>query len=94
MADDAIRCDACPVLCYIALRTGSCDRYGNHIPTVRPSSTSCSRAQSRGESLVPFLGKSCEWDGTIVSDAETFVTAIGAGTTHPIKQAGPIHYFV
>ena len=30
MADDAIRCDACPVLCYIKPgRTGSCDRYGN-----------------------------------------------------------------
>ena len=31
VADDAIRCDACPVLCYIKPgRTGSCDRYGNH----------------------------------------------------------------
>ena len=30
MADDAIRCDACPVLCYIKPgRTGSCDRYAN-----------------------------------------------------------------
>ena len=30
MVDDAIRCDACPVLCYIKPgRTGSCDRYGN-----------------------------------------------------------------
>ena len=30
-ADDAIRCDACPVLCYIKPgRTGSCDRYANH----------------------------------------------------------------
>ena len=28
--DDAIRCDACPVLCYIKPgRTGACDRYGN-----------------------------------------------------------------
>jgi 6-hydroxynicotinate reductase len=30
VADDAIRCDACPVLCYIKPgRTGSCDRYAN-----------------------------------------------------------------
>ena len=28
--DDAIRCDACPVLCYIKPgRLGACDRYGN-----------------------------------------------------------------
>src|SRR6267142_2498449 len=29
--DDAIRCDACPVLCYIKPgRLGACDRYANH----------------------------------------------------------------
>src|SRR5947208_4057977 len=28
--NDVIRCDACPVLCYIKEgRTGACDRYGN-----------------------------------------------------------------
>ena len=28
--DEKIRCDACPVMCYIAEgRTGACDRYGN-----------------------------------------------------------------
>ena len=28
--DDKIRCDACPVMCYIAEgRTGACDRYAN-----------------------------------------------------------------
>jgi hypothetical protein len=47
------------------------------------------RAQSRGESLVPFLEKSREWDGTLVSDAETFVTAIGAGTTYPDYKPAP-----
>src|SRR5438445_10695360 len=47
------------------------------------------RAQSRGDSLVPFLGKSREWDGTLVSDAETFVTAIGAGTTYPDYKPAP-----
>src|SRR6476620_3357526 len=78
--DDAIRCDACPVLCYIKPgRTGSCDRYGNQdgqLVRLDPH-VMLERAQSRGESLVPFLGKSREWDGTLVSDAETFVTAIG-----------------
>src|SRR3954462_7163211 len=90
MADDSIRCDACPVLCYIKPgRTGSCDRYGNRdgqLVRLDPH-VMLEQAQSRGESLVPFLGRSQEWDGSIlaspVRDAETFVTAIGAGTTYP-----------
>src|SRR6266581_7148634 len=92
VADDAIRCDACPVLCYIKPgRTGSCDRYGNQdgqLVRLDPH-VMLERAQSRGESLVPFLGKSREWDGTLVSDAETFVTAIGAGTTYPDYKPAP-----
>ncbi len=92
MADDAIRCDACPVLCYIKPgRTGSCDRYGNQdgqLVRLDPH-VMLERAQSRGESLVPFLGKSRDWDGTLVSDAETFVTAIGAGTTYPDYKPAP-----
>src|SRR6266850_3949607 len=90
--DDAIRCDACPVLCYIKPgRAGSCDRYGNYdgqLVRLDPH-VMLERAQSRGESLVPFLGKSREWDGTLVSDVETFVTAIGAGTTYPDYKPAP-----
>ena len=92
VADDAIRCDACPVLCYIKPgRTGSCDRYGNHdgqLVRLDPH-VMLERAQSRGDSLVPFLGKSREWDGILVGDAETFVTAIGAGTTYPDYKPAP-----
>ena len=30
-ADDKIRCDACPVMCYIKPgAVGACDRYANH----------------------------------------------------------------
>jgi hypothetical protein len=80
------------VLCYIKPgRTGSCDRYGNQdgqLVRLDPH-VMLERAQSRGESLVPFLGKSREWDGTLVSDAETFVTAIGAGTTYPDYKPAP-----
>src|SRR5258706_11371349 len=65
VADDAIRCDACPVLCYIKPgRTGSCDRYGNdngQLVRLDPH-VMLEQAQSRGDSLVPFLGKSREWD--------------------------------
>jgi hypothetical protein len=92
VTDDAIRCDACPVLCYINPgRAGSCDRYANHdgqLVRVDPH-VMLERAQSRGDSLVPFLGKTREWDGTLVSDAETFVTAIGAGTTYPDYKPAP-----
>lgn len=72
--DDAIRCDACPVLCYIKPgRTGSCDRYGNHegkLVRLDPH-VILDRAVERGESVVPFLERSRDWDGTLVSHGET-----------------------
>jgi len=39
--------------------------------------------------VVPFLERSGEWDGTLVSHGETFVTAIGAGTTYPDYKPAP-----
>ena len=92
MADDAIRCDACPVLCYIKPgRTGSCDRYGNQngqLVRLDPHVV-LDRTVERGESVVPFIQRSQDWDGTLVSHAETFVTAIGAGTTYPDYKPAP-----
>lgn len=92
MADDAIRCDACPVLCYIKPgRTGSCDRYGNHegkLVRLDPHVV-LDRTVERGESVVPFLERVGEWDGTLASHRETFVTAIGAGTTYPDYKPAP-----
>ncbi|MGO9125781.1 MAG: hypothetical protein ACLP6G_12950 [Terriglobales bacterium] len=92
MTEDAIRCDACPVLCYIKPgRTGACDRYANHdgqLVRIDPHVV-LDRALSRGDSVVPFLERSREWDGTLVSNAETFVTAIGAGTTYPDYKPAP-----
>ncbi len=92
LADDAIRCDACPVLCYIKPgRTGSCDRYGNvdgQLVRLDPHVV-LDRALERGDSVVPFLEKAREWDGSLVSGEETFVTAIGAGTTYPDYKPAP-----
>jgi 6-hydroxynicotinate reductase len=94
---DAIRCDACPVLCYIKPgRTGSCDRYGNHegkLVRLDPHVV-LDRALERGDSVVPFLERGHDWDGTLihpsaVSHGETFVTAIGAGTTYPDYKPAP-----
>jgi hypothetical protein len=90
--DDAIRCDACPVLCYIKPgRTGSCDRYGNHdgkLVRLDPHVV-LDRTLERGNSIVPFLERSHDWDGTLVSHGERFVTAIGAGTTYPDYKPAP-----
>jgi hypothetical protein len=97
VADDAIRCDACPVLCYIKPgRTGSCDRYGNKYGTLvrLDPHVVLERAVGRGESVVPFLERSKEWDGGLIhpgdgNNGETFVTAIGAGTTYPDYKPAP-----
>src|SRR6266436_2332299 len=92
MADDAIRCDACPVLCYIKPgRAGSCDRYANangQLVRVDPH-VILDHALSQGTSLVPFLDQTREWDGNIVPGSEAFVTAIGAGTTYPDYKPAP-----
>jgi hypothetical protein len=90
--DDAIRCDACPVLCYIRPgRSGACDRYANHegqLVRVDPHVV-LDNALSRGDSVVPFLDRNREWDGNLVTSPETFVTAIGAGTTYPDYKPAP-----
>src|SRR5246127_4872248 len=90
--DDAIRCDACPVLCYIKPgRLGACDRYGNRdgqLVRVDPHVV-LDRALARGASVVPFLDREQEWDGNIVGAPKTFVTAIGAGTTYPDYKPAP-----
>jgi hypothetical protein len=92
VADDAIRCDACPVLCYIKPgRTGACDRYGNQdgqLVRLDPHIV-LDRAVSRGDSVVPFLGRDQDWGGKIVSGPDTFITAIGAGTTYPDYKPAP-----
>ena len=90
--NDAIRCDACPVLCYIKPgRAGACDRYGNHdgqLVRLDPH-VILDRTVSRGDSVVPFLDREREWDGNIVTGPQTFITAIGAGTTYPDYKPAP-----
>ena len=89
---DTIRCDACPVLCYIKLgQTGACDRYGNangQLVRLDPHIL-LDRAKSQGTPLVPFLEREGEWDGKITKSKDTFVTAIGAGTTYPDYKPAP-----
>jgi hypothetical protein len=87
--DDRVRCDACPVMCYIKPGfSGACDRYANedgvlirvdpHIILNRPGT----------QEVVRFLDVSAAWDGDILTPAPV-VTAIGAGTTYPDYKPAP-----
>ena len=87
---EKIRCDACPVMCYIADgNSGACDRYANHdgqIVRLDPL-TIFDRRLSAGDTVKPFLGAG--WDGGLGSETDLFVTAIGAGTTYPDYKPAP-----
>ena len=87
-----IRCDACPVMCYIAEgQTGACDRYANddgRLIRCDPL-TILERTEVAGGQLVPFMKIEGEWAGDLVTGADSFVTAIGAGTTYPDYKPAP-----
>lgn len=89
--DDKIRCDACPVMCYIkAGAVGACDRYGNVDGTlvrVDPHVV-LDRTIDQGGEVVSFAGGR-EWSGDILNPRGTFITAIGAGTTYPDYKPAP-----
>jgi hypothetical protein len=80
---DKIRCDACPVMCYIKPgAAGACDRYANvegHLVRVDPH-VILDRTVARGGQLVAFQSGE-GWDGSPLHERGAFVTAIGAGTT-------------
>jgi hypothetical protein len=88
--DGKIRCDACPVMCYIAEgRSGACDRYANEagrIVRVDPIIL-LDRRLAAGDAVSPFLAG--PWDGGMVRPADQFLTAIGAGTTYPDYKPAP-----
>lgn len=92
VVDGKIRCDACPVLCYIREgQSGACDRYANHngeLIRVDPH-VLLGQALAEGQAVVPFGGQLSEWDGDILHSGGTFVTAIGAGTTYPDYKPAP-----
>ncbi len=92
MADDTIRCDACPVLCRIRPgKAGACDRYSNEdgvLTRVDPLVV-VQRVVDEGGKLVPFLEGSEGWAGELVPGAPTFVTAIGSGSTYPDYKPAP-----
>ena len=71
--------------------TGACDRYANHdghLVRVDPHVFSIARCRTAIHSC-RFSGTDREWDGSLVKGPETFVTAIGAGTTYPDYKPAP-----
>lgn len=82
--DEKIRCDACPVMCFISDgRAGACDRYANHggvLVRLDPLTVI-----EGGGPMVPFLGR--EWDGDIVQGDRPIVN--GPIVEGPIVN-GPI----
>ncbi|RBI76896.1 6-hydroxynicotinate reductase [Roseovarius sp. TE539] len=88
--EEKIRCDACPVMCYIAPgKVGACDRYGNEdgrIVRCDPLTILDRRVQAGGE-VRPFLKS--EWDGQIVGNDDVFVSGVGSGTTYPDYKPAP-----
>ncbi|MEN5082885.1 6-hydroxynicotinate reductase [Bosea sp. TWI1241] len=89
--DDKIRCDACPVMCFIKPgAVGACDRYGNvagELVRMEPHVV-LERTLAQGGEVVPFA-QGRDWDGDIVHQQGTFITAIGAGTTYPDYKPAP-----
>jgi 6-hydroxynicotinate reductase len=88
-APEKIRCDACPVMCYIAPgQTGACDRYANaggRIVRTDPL-VMLSHALQGGQRVVPFALR--DWDGDPMP-TDIVVTGIGSGTTYPDYKPAP-----
>jgi hypothetical protein len=89
-APEKIRCDACPVMCFIAEgRAGACDRYANEggkIIRCDPLVILDKRV-SKGDAVKPFLA--ADWDGRHASGSDVVVSAIGSGTTYPDYKPAP-----
>lgn len=87
---EKIRCDACPVMCYIAEgKAGACDRYANEggkIIRCDPL-TILDRRMAKGDEIKPFLA--ADWDGQTATGDDVVVSAIGAGTTYPDYKPAP-----
>ncbi|MTI02954.1 6-hydroxynicotinate reductase [Roseibium sp. RKSG952] len=90
---EKIRCDACPVMCFIADgKAGACDRYANHGGDLVRLDALTIIESTENTRLVPFMKDSSgpnDWDGDIVQGKRPFVTAVGAGTTYPDYKPAP-----
>ena len=67
MKEEKIRCDACPVMCFIAEgKSGACDRYANQdgeIIRLDPLIILNTKIE-KGEKVKPFFKGKLEWETT------------------------------
>lgn len=85
---EKIRCDACPVMCYIAPgQTGACDRYANDAGRIVRTDpvVMLTQALTAGHRIVPFAKGA--WTGDMAQDS--VITGIGSGTTYPDYKPAP-----
>lgn len=90
VSPEKIRCDACPVMCYIADgHAGACDRYANHAGVlVRWDPLAVLKV---GAVAVPFLeGQPDDWGGDVIKGNRPFITPVGVGTTYPDYRPAPL----
>ncbi|MGY9047027.1 6-hydroxynicotinate reductase [Puniceibacterium antarcticum] len=88
---EKIRCDACPVMCYIADgKSGACDRYANHAgELVRLDPLTVIQSGAQAVAFLDQGNNTQDWDGDVFQGSRTFVTAVGAGTTYPDYKPAP-----
>ena len=85
--EEKIRCDACPVMCYIAEgRAGACDRYGNEGGRIVRYDPITLMQRHDGE-VTRFLAR--DWDGEVLAEDSVALTGIGSGTTYPDYKPAP-----
>ena len=74
MKPEKIRCDACPILCFIADgKSGACDRYANQdgkIIRLDPLIILNNKIE-KGEKVKPFL--KADWNGETTQEDDTFI---------------------
>ncbi|NOR29977.1 MAG: 6-hydroxynicotinate reductase [Sulfitobacter sp.] len=86
-----IRCDACPVMCFIAEgKSGACDRYANHAgELVRLDPLTVIQSGAKAVAFLDQGNNAQDWDGDVIQGGRDFVTAVGAGTTYPDYKPAP-----
>jgi 6-hydroxynicotinate reductase len=86
-----IRCDACPVMCFIADgKSGACDRYANHAgELVRLDPLTVIQSGAKAVAFLDQGDNAQDWDGDVIQGGRDFVTAVGAGTTYPDYKPAP-----
>ena len=86
-----IRCDACPVMCFIADgKSGACDRYANQAgELVRLDPLTVIQSGAKAVAFLDQGNNAQDWDGDVIQGGRDFVTAVGAGTTYPDYKPAP-----